>query len=276
MRWVVHQRMNAYLHTNIHAYVTIIIIIILIIIIIITLIVLIYIAPFLFIKCSKALHIVIVWVIVHKASVGKTEKVCFETLLEVVEAHSIIVVHYWRKHNIQIWVSSKAHTEGPLRLGLYGTISSLMYLGASPLSALYTSNRTLNWMQNWFGSQWSLKRTGGLCSYFQVLDTILAALFCNHCSFVIKSCCIPIWRASHYSKRDITSDCITVFVASLVNTHLAFPILLRWKLDFFTTFLTWGSMLSWESNIAPRFLTGSDPMDTFVPTRERVALFQLS
>ena len=37
-----------------------------------------YIAPIPFIKCSKALHIVIV----HKASVGKPEKVCFETLFE--------------------------------------------------------------------------------------------------------------------------------------------------------------------------------------------------
>ena len=42
----------------------------------------IYIAPFPFIKCSKVLHIVIVRVIVNKASMGEPEKVCFETLLE--------------------------------------------------------------------------------------------------------------------------------------------------------------------------------------------------
>ena len=42
----------------------------------------IYIAPFPFIKCSKALHIGIVLVIVHNASMGEPEKVCFETLLE--------------------------------------------------------------------------------------------------------------------------------------------------------------------------------------------------
>ena len=34
------------------------------------------------------------------------------------------------------------------RLGIYGTSRSLMFLGASPLSALYTSIRTLNWMRN--------------------------------------------------------------------------------------------------------------------------------
>ena len=51
-----------------------------------------------------------------------------------------------------------------------------MYLGASPFSALYTSSRTLNWMRNLIGSQWSLMRTGVICSYFLVLDTILAAL----------------------------------------------------------------------------------------------------
>ena len=39
------------------------------------------IAPFPFIKCSKALHIGIVLVIVHNASMGEPEKVCFETLL---------------------------------------------------------------------------------------------------------------------------------------------------------------------------------------------------
>ena len=71
--------------------------------IIIILIIGIYIAPFPFIKCSKALHIGIVLVIVHNASMGEPEKVCFETLLEgltrcrilqgVVVAHSIISVH---------------------------------------------------------------------------------------------------------------------------------------------------------------------------------------
>ena len=37
-----------------------------------------YIAPIPFIKCSKAHRIVIV----HKATVGKPEKVCFETLFD--------------------------------------------------------------------------------------------------------------------------------------------------------------------------------------------------
>ena len=50
--------------------------------IIIIIIIGIYIAPFPFIKCSKALHIVIVWVIVNNASMGEPEKVRFETLLE--------------------------------------------------------------------------------------------------------------------------------------------------------------------------------------------------
>ena len=100
-----------------------------------------------------------------------------------------------------------------------------MYLGASPLSALYTSSRTLNWMRN-------LMRTGAIhvCSCFLNLDTILASLFCNLCSFAIKSGCIPIRRALQYSKRDITSDCITV-LWHLLLTRLAFPIHLRLKLD---------------------------------------------
>ena len=74
-------------------------------------------------------------------------------------------------------------------LGWYGTSSSLMYLGASPLSALYTSSRTLNWMWNLIGSQWSLMRTVVISSYFLVLDTILALLFCNPWSIAIIYSC---------------------------------------------------------------------------------------
>ena len=54
-----------------------------------------------------------------------------------------------------------------------------MYLGASPPSALYTSSITLNWMRNLIGSQRSLMRTGVICSYFLVLDTIM-----RHCVLV--------------------------------------------------------------------------------------------
>ena len=62
-------------------------------------------------------------------------------------------------------------------------------------------------------------------------------------------------------------------MASSVNTRLAFPIFLMWKLDFLTTLLTWGAMISWESNIAPRFRTGSDAMDTSVLATESVLMF---
>ena len=56
----------------------------------------IYIAPFPFIKCSKALYIVIVLVIVHNASMGEPEKVCFETLLEGLTRCRILQV-LWKR-----------------------------------------------------------------------------------------------------------------------------------------------------------------------------------
>ena len=56
----------------------------------------IYIAPFPFIKCSKALHIVIVLVIVHNASMGEPEKVCFETLLKGLTRCRILQV-LWKR-----------------------------------------------------------------------------------------------------------------------------------------------------------------------------------
>ena len=108
-----------------------------------------------------------------------------------------------------------------------------MYLGTSPFSALYTSSRTLNWMRNLIGSQWSLMRTGVICSYFLVFDTILAALFCSRCSIAIKSCCIPT-AALQKSKRDITSDCITVFCGFFCLHTSRFSNISQVKARFFT------------------------------------------
>ena len=75
----------------------IILIIIIIIIIMIIIIIGIYIAPFPFIKCLKALHIVIVWVVVNNASMREPEKVCFKTLLECLTRCRILQV---RTHRI--------------------------------------------------------------------------------------------------------------------------------------------------------------------------------
>ena len=65
----------------------------------------IYIVPFPFIKSSKALHIVIVWVIVNNASMGEPEKVCFETLLE-----GLTVQIIWR--NIYSTIASASRIIG--------------------------------------------------------------------------------------------------------------------------------------------------------------------
>ena len=61
-------------------------------IIIIMIIIGIYISPFSFIKCSKALHIVIV----NNALMGEPEKVCFETLLEGLTRCRILQV-LWKR-----------------------------------------------------------------------------------------------------------------------------------------------------------------------------------
>ena len=67
-----------------------------ILLIVIIIIIAIYIAQFPFITCSKALHIVIVLVIVNNASMGEPEKVSFETLLEGLTRCRILQV-LWKR-----------------------------------------------------------------------------------------------------------------------------------------------------------------------------------
>ena len=95
-----------------------------------------------------------------------------------------------------------------------------MYLGASSFSALYTRSRILNRMRNLIGSQWSLMRTGVICSYFLVLDTIRVALFCSSCSFAIKSCFFQL--GEHCSNPSETSPVTaSLFLLHLLLTHVS-------------------------------------------------------
>ena len=59
-------------------------------------IIIILIGIYIFIKYSKALHIVIVLGIVHNSSMGEPEKVCLETLLEGLTRCRILQV-LWKR-----------------------------------------------------------------------------------------------------------------------------------------------------------------------------------
>src|SRR4029434_4065714 len=108
------------------------------------------------------------------------------------------------------------------------------------------------------GSQWSSMSSGVTCALFGWLNTRRAAAFWIICSGFTTQDGRTVRRALQYSRRELTKECTSSWVACWVRYGLSLRMLYSAKRHDLETEAMWAVKASWSSIMTQRFLAVLD------------------